>query len=60
MIRMLIDSFFVACQGVRVPMRTDVGWIVPKQSRRSEFVVVTTTMDELLVCRQLAECPARM
>ena len=41
-------------------MCTDTGWIAPKCSRRSEFMVVRTSMDELLVCRQLVECPARM
>ena len=58
MIEMAIDSFFIACKVAiaRVQLCTDTGWCVPKQSCRSEFVVVTTTIDRLLVCRQLEAC----
>ena len=38
MIRMSIDSFFVARKVARVPVCADTGWIAPKCSRRNEFV----------------------
>ena len=49
MIRMSIDSIFVARKVARVPMRIDAGWIAPKFSGRMRLWVLRSTISVTMI-----------